>query len=38
MKAVAHVWEAGVVGMVTDCGKVLVYDLEEERMIRVYDM
>lgn len=33
-----HMQEPGVCAMVTDCGKILVYDLLDDRMMKLFDL
>lgn len=35
VKAICHPCELGVVGMITVCGKVIVYDVYEDRLMKI---
>jgi hypothetical protein len=36
-KAVSHVTEMGVVGLITECKKILIYDIYEDRLMSIID-
>ena len=35
LKAVCHPTELGIMGMITDCSKIIVYDVYEDRLMKI---